>query len=81
MLASGAVPIITKEANGKTKIQGVISSLNNRTKPVFVTAPTNPTSTFGLLRRLPHNRVALLTDLTHSEHVADDKYNDGKAVC
>ncbi|AHL31040.1 MAG: Histidinol-phosphate aminotransferase [Candidatus Hodgkinia cicadicola] len=86
ILASGAIPIIIKETNGKIKIQNIIRTLNNRTKLVFITLPTNPTGTFltlrelHLLRRLLPTRVALLIDSAYAEYVADDRYNDGKAV-
>ncbi|AIC63889.1 Histidinol-phosphate aminotransferase [Candidatus Hodgkinia cicadicola] len=86
ILASGAIPVLIKETNGKIKIQDIIRALNGRTKLVFITVPTNPTGTFltlrelHLLRRLLPTRIALLIDSAYAEYVADDRYNDGRAV-
>ncbi|ATY93466.1 Histidinol-phosphate aminotransferase [Candidatus Hodgkinia cicadicola] len=86
ILASGAVPVIIKETDGKIKVYDIIRAITDRTKLVFITVPTNPTGTFltlrelHLLRRILPTRIALLIDSAYAEFVIDDRYNDGKAI-
>ncbi|XXM90161.1 histidinol-phosphate transaminase [Candidatus Hodgkinia cicadicola] len=86
ILASGAIPVTIKEADGKVRVYDIIKAITDRTKLVFITVPTNPTGTFltlrelHLLRNVLPTRIALLIDSAYAEYVIDDRYNDGKAV-
>ncbi|XXN13808.1 MAG: histidinol-phosphate transaminase [Candidatus Hodgkinia cicadicola] len=86
ILAAGAVPVTIKETNGKIRVYDIIKAINDRTKLVFITVPTNPMGTFltlrelHLLRRVLPTRIALLIDSAYAEYVIDDRYNDGKAI-
>lgn len=81
--ANGARPITVPERDYRTDVDAILSSVNERTRIVFIANPNNPTGTYipskevrRLRNGLPGN-VLLVLDGAYAEYVRRNDYDAG----
>ncbi len=82
VLAIQAIPVIIKDSNNKIDVNNIINTINSRTKMIFVTIPTNPATSFLIIREINHlarllipTNIILILDMSCSECIDDDCYS------
>lgn len=83
ILAAGGTPVVAPESDYRTSVDGILDTLTERTKIIFLANPNNPTGSYlpkseieRLARSLP-TRVLLVIDAAYAEYVGRIDYSAG----
>jgi len=79
----GATPVVVPETNLTVDIEGIIDSVTNRTRLVFIANPNNPTGTYLTseslleLRERLREDIVLVIDAAYAEYMVQEDYDSG----
>jgi histidinol-phosphate aminotransferase len=79
----GAKPVMIKETNFQTDLQGMLKAVTPKTKIIFIANPNNPTGSWiqrkefaAFLRELPEN-ILVVYDAAYADYMEEEEYSDG----
>jgi len=79
----GATPVVVPETNLTVDVEGIINSVTDRTRLVFIANPNNPTGTYVTsdslleLRKRLREDIVLVIDSAYAEYMTQEDYDPG----